>query len=72
MCGREKFLYEKLASNVAAMIDIMAEVGIVEGMHRSSDILSTYSRWLRNQSERSYKALLAAGIDPHNIHKHKN
>ena len=72
VCGRERSLYEKVAASVTQMIDIMAEVGAAEGMHHSSDILSTYSRWLRNQSERSYKALLAAGIDPHNVYRHKN
>ena len=69
---RERQLYEKLGASVATMIDIMAEVGVAEGMHCSMDILSTYSRWLRNQSERAYKTLLAAGIDPHSVHKHKN
>ena len=62
--SRERDTYEKLADNVAIIIEVMAEVGEINCIKKDKDILSTYDRWTRTNSERLSKALLAVGIDP--------
>ena len=57
-------VYEKLSHNFAQLVDIVAEVAVVPAQSHVVDILATYDRWTRSNSQRLLQILLELGIDP--------
>ena len=63
--GPNAAFYDKLASDLPELVEIMAYVSDeMEGTPKSENILATYTRWLESQSERLRKKLERSGISP--------
>lgn len=65
----EKFsdMYHKLAEKFTSLVDVVAEVSDSQESERPTDILATYNRWTRNNSERLARSLAKFGIIPQPI-----
>ena len=59
-----RHVYEKLSHNFAVLVELVAEVAVVPVQSRTVDILATYDRWTRSNSQRLLQTLLELGIDP--------
>ena len=59
-----RHVYEKLAHDFALLVELVAEVAVVPAQSRAVDILATYDRWTRSNSQRLLQTLLELGIDP--------
>lgn len=57
-------LYSKLAMSFPQLIEVVSEVSMIPGQDKPLDILATYDRWTRSQSQRLLKVLQELGIDP--------
>jgi hypothetical protein len=64
--GDENFriMYNDLAAQFQALVDIVAEVSEIPGSDKPLDILAVYDRWTRSNSERLRKMLHKVGITP--------
>ena len=59
-----RHVYEKLAHDFAVLVELVAEVAVIPDQSRAVDILATYDRWTRSNSQRLRQTLLELGIDP--------
>ena len=59
-----RHVYEKLSQNFAALVELVAEVAVIPTQTHAVDILATYDRWTRSNSQRLLRMLLDIGIDP--------
>ncbi len=57
-------VFEKLAHDFASLVELVAEVAVIPAQSRAVDILATYDRWTRSNSQRLLQTLLELGIDP--------
>lgn len=57
-------IYEKLAHDFSLLVELVAEVALIPSQSRAIDILATYDRWTRSNSQRLLRTLLELGIDP--------
>lgn len=60
-------MYEKLAKRFKSLVEVVAEVSDSNEFDRPTDILATYDRWTRSNSDRLARALAKAGIIPQPI-----
>lgn len=60
---QETFL--ELARQFPSFVEILCEISENSGLHRDSDLLRLYERWVATGSKRLLKKLSAAGIHPH-------
>ncbi len=59
-----RHVYEKLSHDFALLVELVAEVAVIPAQSRAVDILATYDRWTRSNSQRLLQTLLELGIDP--------
>ena len=59
-----RHVYEKLSHDFAVLVELVAEVAVIPSQSRAVDILATYDRWTRSNSQRLLQTLLELGIDP--------
>ena len=59
-----RHVYEKLSHDFALLVELVAEVAVIPDQSRAIDILATYDRWTRSNSQRLLQTLLELGIDP--------
>ncbi|MBI3047107.1 MAG: hypothetical protein HYY76_02240 [Acidobacteria bacterium] len=64
--GDETFgdVFDELAGNFAAFVDVLGEVSERSALSSNADLLRLYERWLRTRSRRSGELLAARGIVP--------
>ncbi len=60
-------LFEELAGNFKAFVDVLAEVSERSSLTSASDVLRIYERWLRTKSKRAESLLRELGIEPQEI-----
>ena len=59
-----RHVYEKLSHDFAMLVELVAEVAVIPAQSQAVDILATYDRWARSNSQRLLQTLLELGIDP--------
>ncbi len=59
-----RHVYQKLSHDFALLVELVAEVAVIPDQSRAIDILATYDRWTRSNSQRLLQTLLELGIDP--------
>ena len=57
-------VFEELATNFTAFVDVLGEVSEQTNLHRDTDIMRLYELWLRTGSQRAAQRLQRHGIYP--------
>ena len=58
MSNSSRHVYEKLSHDFALLVELVAEVAVIPAQSRAVDILATYDRWTRSNSQRLRQTLL--------------